>query len=275
MYPEYTDVIRKYCLNDVESLITEIEEQLLGAIKGKQIQEKQDDLNLLLHATMKSISFLREILLMCRHGFPDGALILARNLYEQMIICLFIIEKQGEEHDRILENYYADYECTRLKYIIEGAKRFNDEKQINETKEKLEEHKKKYGSKHNAYWWSEKRCFNEIEDIVINADNPLKGLFNNMHMEYRTASILVHPSCFSNMVHIGSPFKGIDMRAQREGHEESLFLATTSMIPLVGHTYERLGLDFGEVVDGLNRYGIYYWEIVVERNGTKSSTAKI
>ena len=153
MYPEYSEIITRYCLNEVEALITKIEEQVLDFIKGMKVQEKQDNLNLLLHATMKSISFLREILLLCRHGFPDGSLILARNIYEQMIICLFIIEKTGEEHDRILEKYYADYECTRLKYVNEMAKRFNDDKRIIETKEKLEEHKKKYGSRHNSYWF--------------------------------------------------------------------------------------------------------------------------
>ena len=107
MYPEYSEVISKYRLDEMELLISNIEEQILASIKELKIQEKQDELNLLLHATMKSISFLREILLLCRHGFPDGSLILARNIYEQMIISLFIIEKQGEEHDRILDKYYA------------------------------------------------------------------------------------------------------------------------------------------------------------------------
>ena len=266
MYPEYFDVINKYCLDEVEALITRIEEEILDSIKELNIQEKQDDLNILIHATMKSISFLREILLLCRHGFPDGALILARNIYEQMIICLFIIEKKGEEHDRILEKYYADYELTRLKYLNEVAKRFNDEKRINETKGKIEEHNRKYESKYNPYWWSEQRSFNDIEEIVINEADPLKGLFNNMHMEYRMASVAVHPSCFSNMMHIGSSFKGIDMRAKQAGQEESLFLATTSMISLAGHTYNMLRLNDDYVLEQLNRLGWYYWEIVVERN---------
>ena len=107
MYPEYSEVISKYRLDEMELLISNIEEQILASIKELKIHEKQDELNLLLHATMKSISFLREILLLCRHGFPDGSLILARNIYEQMIISLFIIEKQGEEQDRILDKYYA------------------------------------------------------------------------------------------------------------------------------------------------------------------------
>ena len=38
------------------------------------------------------------------------------------------------------------------------------------------------------------------------------------------------------------------------------------MIPLVGHTYNLLGLNFTEVVDKLNYMGLYYWEIIVEKN---------
>ena len=132
--------MEKYEINRLEELLNTIEREILEAISKKCIKERRDDITLLIFSITKSIKLFRETLLLCKNGFPDGALILARNIYEQMIICCFIIEQKDDvKHDGIIEKYFDDYEVTRLKYIIDVAERFNDTQTIEKNKKKLEE----------------------------------------------------------------------------------------------------------------------------------------
>ena len=52
-------------------------------------------MNLILNCTGKSLLTLCELILLCKNGFPDGALGLARNLFEQFII-ISVFEAQCE-----------------------------------------------------------------------------------------------------------------------------------------------------------------------------------
>ena len=94
---------------------------------------------------------------------------------------------------------------------------------------------------------------------MININNPFTGLFNNMHSEYKIASIMIHASCFGNRMNFGAKYKGIDMCSTTEGHENALFLASASMITLVGYTYDYLGLDSKSHRNILNELGIKYF----------------
>lgn len=250
------DIRKIYKLDDVEKLLWKIENDILGAVRSKGIVMAEDDINLLLLSTCKSITLFREISLLCGSGFPDGALILARNIYEQMIICNYIL--LHEEHEEILKKYYADREYSRQKYIRENAIRFNDDVKAQQADLIINEYKEKYGKKLRSYWWSGKNSFSEIDEYVLERTNEKKGLFNNLHMQYKLASTIIHASSLGNTIHIGTTHKYIDMGTWEKGQEDSLFLASVSLIYLIGETYTYLGLDYDYVLEKCNQLGIFY-----------------
>ena len=224
-------ITERYLLNELNSLLVDIETQIITCIKDEGYLEKLDDIALLVPSLTNSLSFLRQIIILCKSGFPDGALILARNIYEQRIICSFI---EGEEdqakHNELLEKYFQDYELIMLKYRNDLAKRFKNEGEIIETNNLIQAHNEKYGSSFNQYWWSGKKNFKELSDEVIKREGSHPGLNNNMHMEYKMACITAHPSSFGNFMNIGSDCIGVDMRARTTGHEQALFLAVSSLL---------------------------------------------
>lgn len=259
----------EYKLDDLFNLLFAIEKKILSRVKDESLLGRKDDLDLLLPALATSVTGIREIIYLCEYGFPDGALILARNVYEQSIICAFIEGTTGKElRSELLQRYFQDYELSRLRYIREQAKRFNNHVSYEECDKKISDYNEKYHSSH-TYWWSGKRNFREIVDEVISRRDGGYGLSQNMHMEYKLASIKIHSSCFSNRINIGSTCHGIDMRARTTGHENALFLATSSMIPLVGYTYKALGVDDTKVISELNRLGECYLKMLLANNATE------
>ena len=255
-------IVEKYLLRDLYSTLTKIENEVLGIVKNENVLGMNDDVDLLVPALTSSLSLLRQIIILCENGFPDGALILARNIYEQRVICSFIEEHEDVEKDELLKKYFQSEERTRLEYINDQSKRFNDIEYAEKTDKLINEHKNNNGSSYNQYWWSGKKTFKDISAYVIKKDNVHTGLYNNMHMEYKLACLVAHPSCFGNKINIGSSYGGIDMQARINGQENALFLAVSSLIPLVGYTYHYLQLDEELVLNELNKMGIYYLQIL-------------
>ncbi len=262
------EIDNKYLLSDLYHVLVYIENNVIERVKIEKLLGKEDDIDLLVPALTSSLSLLRQIILLCENGFPDGALILARNIYEQRIICSYIEEREDDnERKELLEKYFQDAELTRLKYLNEQAKRFNLRDDIQEADKLIEAHQKKFGSSFEQYWWGGKnKSFKKLSDEITNREDSHRGLFNNMHMEYKMACIAMHPSAFGNRMNIGSDVVGVDMRARDTGHEHALFLATSSLIALVGHAYYYLELDDTYVLSELNRLGDYYCRMLLKQD---------
>lgn len=262
-------IVEKYLLDDLNRVLYNLETNVIERVETGKLLGKADDVDLLVPSLTTSLSLLRQIIFLCENGFPDGALILARNIYEQMIICSFIEgQDDANKHDEFLEKYFQDKELTRLKFLNEQAKRFKNEADIIKTDRLIKEHNKMYGSTFNQYWWANKKTFRELSDEITKIDDLHHGLFNNMHMEYKMACIAMHPSSFGNQMNIGSSVVGVDMRARDTGHEHALFLAISSLITIVGYTYYYLDLNDEIVLSELNRLGIHYLKLLQQPDCT-------
>jgi len=262
------EIDNKYLLSDLYHVLVYIENDVIERVKIEKLLGKEDDIDLLVPALTSSLSLLRQIIYLCEKGFPDGALMLARNIYEQMIICSFI-ESQEDDYKRneLLKKYFQDAELIKLKYQKELSKRFGLDEEVHKTSKLIREHNEKFGSSvKQQYWWAEKKTFRALSDEITQTQSSHRGLFNNMHMEYKLACIALHPSAFGNRMNIGSDIVGVDMRARVTGHENALFLAVSSLITLVGYTYDYLELDSCHVLMELNRLGIYYLELLQKQN---------
>ncbi len=80
-------------LGRLERLLTDFENRLAEAVDHKHQEEHSFD-NILIYAAGKTILTFREILCLSSWGFPDGALSLSRNLYEQNITIAFLYSKK-------------------------------------------------------------------------------------------------------------------------------------------------------------------------------------
>lgn len=91
---EYTTpAITKWKLDDFMEVIDQFNDALADNTHHK-ICIGHDYQTILVHIAGKSILTTKEILTLCAHGYPDGALSLGRNLYEQMMIGVSDREKR-------------------------------------------------------------------------------------------------------------------------------------------------------------------------------------
>lgn len=97
----------KYKLCELEEILQEIENVVQNAIQRENIKTANDNLNFLLHTLGKSIVTIREIIILCRAGYPDGALSLSRNIFEQFVHVAYI---EGQEKSEELDLLFvADF----------------------------------------------------------------------------------------------------------------------------------------------------------------------
>ena len=162
----------KYKLCELEEIMQEIENVVQNAIQRENIKTANDNLNFLLYTLGKSIVTIREIVLLCWAGYPDGALSLSRNIFEQFVHVAYIEgHEKSEELDSLLEKYNADYNYQRLKNLKWEAEYIsqNTEKVIRYQNE-IDAIKQKYHVKNRLkdYWWAGLNSFsNMCEKVVI------------------------------------------------------------------------------------------------------------
>ncbi len=77
-------------------------------------------------------------------GYPDGALSLSRNLYEQFIVLAFFEhEKSNANFGQYVEQYFLDYDIRNYKSHIDARKWTNSKHEIPELESKLTEARSK------------------------------------------------------------------------------------------------------------------------------------
>ena len=105
-------------LNVLDKIIDSMEDEIELAITQKQILTDRNYANIILRIAGKSVVNMREIICLSTYGYPDGALSIARNLYEQVIILAFFENhKNDKDFNNYIEDYYTDYDIQRNKAL--------------------------------------------------------------------------------------------------------------------------------------------------------------
>lgn len=264
------DVTTFYKLNELEQILAKCEDDISSRIEELELKETEDNLNFLLYTIGKSFVTTREIILLCWSGFPDGALALARNIYEQLIITLYI-EKNSEQASLtdILHRYNADYSFQRAKCLKYEAQYLSKDKdQLEKYQSVIDEIRTQNNIKKiKDYWWAAEKgtSFLEICESVIEDNKEMEPLLRLMHLMYKRACLSLHSSCMGNRIRLGSDCSGIDMGPWEKGQENALFLSTASLVYIVSVTYQAMGLVGDDVNKSLNELTIYYHDIIMER----------
>lgn len=202
-------------------------------------------------------------------GYPDGALSIARNIYEQLIILAFFEHnKQAPIFKDYVDDYYIDYNVKRNK-ALQYNYNYCACTTLDTTKKSAaitSEFKELQQAAHHVikgdYWWSGCICFNELVNSVISsvAEEKMKRFLHNLHFTYKRACISIHSSCIGNTLRLGSNpnFTEIDTSPTIKGHSVPLWFATTSFIYIIGVAYSILNLDYEMHKKTLNELAIFF-----------------
>ena len=254
-------------LYDLDAVINAIEDDIASAINTKKITTNQDYMNIVLRTVGRSIVSMREILQLSAHGYPDGALAIARNIYENLIILAFFEnQKNGGNYSDYIEDYHADFDVKRIKaWIYESQYCKQDTTETQRLNDELNVLKKNAHHKGSGdYWWSGHGSFSQLADSVISSvDNePLRNFLHTLHLAYKRACVSIHSSCMGNTLRLGAEpdFAGIDTAPTPNGHALPLWFSTTSFIYIVGVTCSALEVDFEQYGVELNHLAEFFFK---------------
>lgn len=254
-------------LYDLDAVISAIEDNIASAVETKRIPTNQDYTNIILRTAGRSIVSMREILQLSAHGYPDGALAIARNIYENLIILAFFENQKG--HDDFLdyiEDYHTDFDIQRIKaWIYESQYCKQDTTETQRLNDELNVLKKNAHHKGGRdYWWSGHGSFSQLVDSVINSvdDETLRNFLHTLHLTYKRACVSIHSSCMGNTLRLGSEpdFAGIDTAPTQNGHALPLWFSTTSFIYIVGVTCGALEVDLEQYGMELNHLAEFFFK---------------
>lgn len=200
---------------------------------------------------------------------------LARNVYEQLIITLYIEKHSGQASlTDILHRYNEDYSYQRAKCLKYEAQYLSKDKdKIDGYQNTIDEIKTQNNLKSiKDYWWASEKgtSFSKLCKSVIEHNKEMEPLLRLMHLMYKRACLSSHASCMGNRIRLGSDCAGIDMGPWERGQENALFLATASLVYIVSVTYRLLDIEGTDVNKSLNELTIYYHKIIEERVKSRS-----
>lgn len=261
-------MIEKYRLKELEAILLLVEDLIEEAVDS---QEKSEDSNYLLFTIGKCLVTMREIIILCANGLPDGALALSRNLYEQMIITVFIeMIEDKEERRNTIEKYNDDYQIQMLKNRKYAYSLTNNLERNEGIKEDINKILSKYDiKKPSEYWWANGvNNFASMCEMVENNDKnkDIRPLLSNAHILYKRACLVIHASSIGNQLRLGSNSYGIDIGPWVKGQEYALYLAVVSFISIIGYTAYRFNItteNTKKINNTLNQLAIYYDNIAI------------
>lgn len=262
----YTECTKLWKLDDLALIVDSAESYIVDAAQAQHVKTDNDYLNILLFAFGKSITIMREIICLSTFGFPDGALSLARNIYEQFIVVSFLEKhRQDSDFQDYVEDYHLDYSIQRNRALKYEATYFGNSEGLKEiesetTKAKNASHRK---VTKQDFWWTGKGTFAKVVEDVQNseADPAIKTFLARLHFAYKRACASIHASCLGNVLRLGvdSNYIGIDNSPKTNGHELPLYLATCAFIFVLSITCKELQLDDKYMNKELNDLAAFYF----------------
>lgn len=260
---EYTTpAIDKWKLDDFMKIVDGFEDEFADAVHHKAYIGN-DYQTILLHIVGKSLVTAREILTLCAHGYPDGALSLGRNLYEQMIIVSFFeIHKGDADFQGYIDDFFLSYNVQRNK-CLRDIDKYLPGGNISELNTEREELKKRTTRRLDGdYWWTGHATFSELVRHVMQdqTDETVFSFLGIQYMRYKRACLSLHASCMGNSIRIGSNdgLNVVDTSPRICGQSTPLIYAAISLIAIIGFICLAFQIDDSKFLVPLNELAIFY-----------------
>lgn len=262
----------KWRLHELGAILDSIEDEIEVAIGRNQVKTGHNFQNLILRSAGKSIVNMREIITLVACGYPDGALSLSRNLFEQLIILVFFEGKRSSsDFNNYVEDFFTDYDIQRINALIYECKKCIPDNAeglttLNEQLAKAKE--KRHSQKGGTYWWSGHSTFyNLTESVIESQPQDAQRFLHVLYLHYKRACIALHASCMGNELRLGTDpdFVGISTVQTEKGHGMPLWFATTSLNYILSCTFTTLELEYQKYEDVLFDLISFYREKEFEK----------
>ena len=260
---EHTNfIISKWKINEFEEIIREFHDNL-SEITHHKVNIDDDYSTMLLHIVGKSILVSREVLTLCAHGYSDGAFSLGRNLYEQMVMLLYLNKhEQNDDFQRIINDLVLSYEYKRYKYLKDSCE-YLPEIDKSEFDNALETFRKQTSTKISGdYWWANCANFAQlVQSVMQTKKNDKEYMFLGLqYARYKRACIALHAGCLGNVDRIGSDvgWGVIDTSPSVNRQGAPLMFAVVSMIYIIGSIGTHFRMDISKYVNRLNALAKFY-----------------
>ena len=252
-------------LQELEHALNRFED--IVAAESNKYHVANDYPNILIKLAGKTIWTFREILCLCSSGFPEGALSLARNLYEQSITLAFFNKvRRNADFQDYVDDYYIDAEMQRTRVLKWEAKYSNNDAQQAQRYEnelqriKSSAHRKGKGD----YWWTGHNSFSGVVEYLISTESDVQfsRMMARVHIVYKRACASLHAGSLGNNIRLGvePSFAGVDNTAKAQGHELPLCFSTYSFILIVGVICHELKLDGADLLKEFNNLAVFYMD---------------
>lgn len=258
------DCIKKWRLEELDQLIIDFNDYVAEAIRSAKIEFSRNYTSIVLSTAGKSLLTMREILYLSAAGYPDGALSLSRNLYEQFIILTFFEnKKEHESFGQLVKDYFLDYEIQNLKEHKFALESTNASEELLDLERRLEELKNSTHSKTNGdYWWTGKSSFFKLAEYVLSKENDevFCRFLKLLHVAYKRACTSLHASCLGNILRLkddSEPYI-VDILQTNDRQYFPLWFATSSLILVCGVTCKTLGIGLEPYISKLNEFALFY-----------------
>lgn len=266
------ECISKWRLEELDQQITQFNNYFADAVTNANIKFAYTYTNIVLSILGKSLTTLREISFLASAGYPDGALSLSRNLYEQFIIIAFFEgEKSNARFAEYVEQFYLDYDIRNYKSHLDARRRSKSKGEIPEFERKLAQAKSKAGKEvRGDYWWADKSTFSQLAEYVVRklklSDDKMARYVMMMHVAYKRACVTLHASMLGNTLRLGrdaDPSK-IDTSQTNDGQGFPLWFAISCLILIVGVACSTLGVEAEPYLGKMNELALFYQESISE-----------
>mgnify|MGYP003295659129 CR=1 FL=1 len=250
-YDYFKENMGKWRLKELLTLTNTFEEVFSNAVNEKGINEETYE-TILANICGKTLVTSREIITLCANGYPDGALSLARNVFEQMIIIAFFEQrKNNPDFIEIVEKYFKNYTIQRNRILRDIYEMRNDSNKEREYRQKLRDFKDDNNiSDIRDYWWSGYNSFSELCKAVIKIeasdDKLMNSLLCQLYSNYKRACLSIHANCMGNAIRLGkdSYIGLVDTSPTTKGQEHPLHFLTLSLIYIVCTSCKIFEIDY-------------------------------
>ena len=261
--------IEKWRLEELLTVINDFEEVFSNAVNEKGLNEESYQ-TILANICGKTLVTSREVIALCANGYPDGALSLARNVFEQMIIIAFFEQRKNNPNfTEIVEKYFKNYTIQRNKNLKDIYELQKDYKKKREYSKKIEMFKVDNNIKKlSDYWWSGYDSFSNLCKAVIkseaNNDKTMNSLLCQLYSNYKRACLSIHANCMGNAIRLGkdSCIDIVDTSPTTEGQEHPLHFLTLSLIYIVCIACKIFDVDYRTLQKDFTGLASFYWKFI-------------
>ena len=238
MHNSEVDNYNEYALRWSYAQICEILRKIFDKINHTKVKQEYNITFLLAVSFSKALTTFEEIITLLYNGFPNGALALSRNLYENYVIILFIYSYNIDCPD-LLHKYidYYNYETAKMEKlrnedILSGITDTGIDNEcsrqlikdahaaIDSASKKMDIFREKYSSRDfKDYWWAidilKNPNFAEIQNKLI-IDNKLDRAYR---AHYKYACTKIHCSFFGIFDNLGDSSDDLYFSRIFDGYE--------------------------------------------------------